>query len=64
MTEEEKALDKLIHGVKSKCGPLLDAAERLRAAPLSERREILALMLPRAQRVVDLLTAYEAEIGK
>jgi hypothetical protein len=64
MNEEEKSLNKVIHGVKGKCGPLLDAAERLRAAPLEERRDIVALMLPRAQRVVDLLTAYQAELGK
>lgn len=64
MTDDEKELDKVIHGVKSKCGPLLDAAERLRGAPLEERREILALMVPRAQKVVELLTAYQAELGR
>ncbi len=54
----DASLEELVHGVKSRCAALMDAAERLRSASPEERGELLALMLPRAERVVELLKEY------
>jgi hypothetical protein len=58
MTADDTPLENLIHDVKSRCATLIDAAERLRVVPAAERRELISLMLPRAQRVVDMLKEY------
>jgi hypothetical protein len=61
MTTDDTPLDALIHDVKSRCAVVIDAAERLRLVPPAERREIISLMLERAERVVALLKESEAE---
>lgn len=60
MAAEDQALDHLVHGVRSRCATLSDAAERLRIVPRSEQDELVGLMLQRARRVVELLAEYQA----
>lgn len=59
MAEAPRPLDHLVHSVRSACGTLINAAERMRRVPPAERREILSMMLPRAEKVVDLLRNYQ-----
>lgn len=57
----ETPIDRLTHAVRSTCATLMDAAERLRRLPDAERQELVGLMLPRAERVVELLKKFRQE---
>lgn len=59
--QADTPLDELVHGVKSRCAAIMDAAERLRIVPPEEQGELVALMLPRAEKVVDLLKEYKGK---
>lgn len=61
MNEFEGHLRDIVHGVKSKCGPLIDAAERLRKeSSAAERDRLIAMMLESAHDVVALLKSYRS----
>ena len=62
MMEKETPLRSLIHEVKSKCGTLIHAAERLRESSPAEQAEIVDLMLPRAEEVVRLIKAFRGGV--
>lgn len=61
MAADDFVVDDLIHDVKTACSALTNAAVRLRTGTPEKRREVLSLMIPRAQRLVDLLAAYKPE---
>jgi hypothetical protein len=52
-------LEKLIHDINSKCSSLKDAAKLLPDASTAERKELLALMVPQARALADVLAAFE-----
>ena len=64
MPEPPRRIDDFVHSVRSTCGILVNAAERMRKLPDAERRAVLALMIPRAQRFVDLLKQYSEDEAK
>jgi DNA-binding NtrC family response regulator len=54
-----KALDQLVHDVRSKAGSLRSAAERLSTSPPERAGELLELMVKQADTLVEALATYK-----